>query len=56
LTKKLRGTVHQALKGKNKKNKIKKKTEWERVDWIHLAQVRDQWQTLEKSVMNLWVP
>jgi len=26
------------------------------VDWIHLAENRDQWQALVKTVMNLWVP
>jgi hypothetical protein len=26
------------------------------VDWIHLAQKRDQWWTLVNTVMNLWVP
>jgi hypothetical protein len=26
------------------------------VDWIHLAQNRDQWQALVNAVMNLWVP
>jgi hypothetical protein len=29
---------------------------WENVDWIHLAQDRDQWQALVNTVMNLWVP
>jgi hypothetical protein len=28
---------------------------WEGVDWIHLAQDRDQWQALVDAVMNLWV-
>jgi hypothetical protein len=26
------------------------------VDWIHLAQDRDRWQVLVKTVMNLQVP
>jgi hypothetical protein len=26
------------------------------VDWIHLAQARDKWRALVKSVMNLQVP
>jgi hypothetical protein len=26
------------------------------VDWIGLAQDRDQWRTLVNAVMNLWVP
>jgi hypothetical protein len=26
------------------------------VEWIRLAQDRDQWQALVNKVMNLWVP
>jgi hypothetical protein len=26
----------------------------EGVEWIHLAQDRDQWQVLVKAAMNLW--
>jgi hypothetical protein len=29
---------------------------WEGVDWIHLAQDRDQWQAFVNIVMNLQVP
>jgi hypothetical protein len=29
---------------------------WEGVDWIHLAQYRDQWWALVNMVMNLKVP
>jgi hypothetical protein len=29
---------------------------WEGVDWIHLAQDRDQWRAVVKTVMNLRVP
>jgi hypothetical protein len=29
---------------------------WEGVEWMHLAQDRDQWRALVKRVMNLWVP
>jgi hypothetical protein len=29
---------------------------WEGVDWMHLAQGRDQWQALANMVMNLQVP
>jgi hypothetical protein len=29
---------------------------WKGVDWIHLAQDRDQWQALVNTVMNLGVP
>jgi hypothetical protein len=29
---------------------------WDGVDWIDLAQDRDQWRCLVSIVMNLWVP
>jgi hypothetical protein len=29
---------------------------WEVVDWIHLAQERDQWRAVVNTVMNLQVP
>jgi hypothetical protein len=29
---------------------------WEGIDWMHLAQDRDQWQALVTTVMNLRVP
>jgi len=29
---------------------------WEGVDWMHLAQVKDQWWALVNTVMNLWFP
>jgi hypothetical protein len=30
--------------------------EWDGMDWIHLAQDRDQWRALMNTVMNLRVP
>jgi hypothetical protein len=29
---------------------------WEVVDWMHVAQDRDQWRAVVNTVMNLWVP
>jgi hypothetical protein len=29
---------------------------WDGVDWIDLAQDRDQWRSLVNMVMNLWIP
>jgi hypothetical protein len=33
-----------------------RKKGWEGVDWMHLAQDRDQWRVLLNMVMNLRVP
>jgi hypothetical protein len=32
-----------------------RETGWSGMDWINLAQDRDQWQALLNMVMNLWV-
>jgi hypothetical protein len=29
---------------------------WGGMDWIDLAQNRDQWRALVNTVMNIWVP
>jgi len=28
---------------------------WEGMDWIHVAQGTDKWQTVMKTVMSFWV-
>jgi hypothetical protein len=33
-----------------------RETEWGGLDWIDLAQDRDQWRALVNTVMKLWVP
>jgi hypothetical protein len=33
-----------------------RETGWDGVDWIDLAQDRDNWRSLMNTVMNLWVP
>jgi hypothetical protein len=33
-----------------------RETEWEVVDWIHLAQDRHHWWAVVNTVMNLQVP
>jgi hypothetical protein len=33
-----------------------RKIRWEGVDWLHLAEDRDQWLCLVKTVMNIRVP
>jgi hypothetical protein len=29
---------------------------WDGMDWINLAQDRDQWRAVVNMLMNLWVP
>jgi hypothetical protein len=33
-----------------------KEIEWGGMDWIHLAQDRDQWSGLVNMVVNFWLP
>jgi hypothetical protein len=33
-----------------------RKIGWDGMDWIDLAQDRDQWRALVNMIMNLWVP
>jgi len=33
-----------------------RETGWEAVDWIHVAQSREQWRALVNTVMNLRAP
>jgi hypothetical protein len=33
-----------------------REVEWEGVNWIHLAQDRDQWRAVVNTVINLRVP
>jgi predicted small integral membrane protein len=33
-----------------------RETGWERVDWVHLAQNKDQWWALVNMVTNILVP
>jgi len=33
-----------------------RETGWKVVDWIHLAQDRDQWRALVNTIMNLRFP
>jgi hypothetical protein len=33
-----------------------KEIEWDGMDWIELAQDRDQWRALVNTVMKVWVP
>jgi hypothetical protein len=28
---------------------------WQGMDWIHLAQDRDQWRAVVNTIMNIWV-
>jgi hypothetical protein len=51
----LRNSVGQKRTGKMDKSDLNKIGR-EGVDWIHLAQDRDQWQALMNTVMNIKFP
>jgi hypothetical protein len=36
--------------------RVIRKVDGEGVDWMHLAQDRDQWRAVVDTVTNLWVP
>jgi hypothetical protein len=40
----------------DKNNTDFKEIAWEGLDWIHLAQVREKWQALVNTVMNIRAP
>jgi hypothetical protein len=33
-----------------------RKIGWSGMDWVDLAQDRDQWRVVVKTLMDLWVP
>jgi hypothetical protein len=35
---------------------VKMNLKWDGIDWIDLAQDRDQWRALVNTIMNLWSP
>jgi hypothetical protein len=40
----------------NIKRDLRRETGWDGIDWIDLAQNRDQWRALVNTETNLWVP
>jgi hypothetical protein len=54
---KLEGKNHledQGIDGKTVRTDLMKRG-WEVVDWLHLAQDKEQWWAVVTTVMNLWV-
>jgi hypothetical protein len=47
-------TFHPRRREDNIKTDLRE-TGWDRMDWVHLAQVRDQWRAFVNMVMNLRV-
>jgi hypothetical protein len=33
-----------------------RKVGWKGVDWMHMAEDKDQWRALVNTVMNFWIP
>jgi hypothetical protein len=33
-----------------------RETGWGAMEWINLAQDRDQWRALDNTIINVWVP
>jgi hypothetical protein len=33
-----------------------RETGWDGMDWIDMAQNRDQWRALVNTLLNLWIP
>jgi hypothetical protein len=52
--KRQRGTLRCRWKDNIKIDHIE--IEWDGMDWIHLAQDKDQWRALMNTVMNFWAP
>jgi hypothetical protein len=44
------------IAGRKETTRIFREIGWGGMDWIHLAEDRDQWRALANTVMNLRVP
>jgi hypothetical protein len=44
------------IDGENNIRMDRREIEWKGVDWIHVAQDRNQWRTVVNTVMNLRIP
>jgi hypothetical protein len=52
--KRLRGRIRHRWED-NVRMDLRMNRRWEGVDWIHLAEDRDQWWAVKDMVKNLWV-
>jgi hypothetical protein len=50
------GRYEKCLQNFGRKCRKERQIGWKGVDWIHLAQDREQWRALVNTVMNLRVP